>query len=107
MRFRLLPPAPSSLRAASSGDVIEVDSGPLLALSVLAWAVASVCFSVYLANFANFGLTYGSLGAAVGLLIYLHISASIVLAGVELNAALHPSADDAERARDPLKITAR
>jgi membrane protein len=61
------------------------------ALAVLAWAVASVGFSVYLANFADYGVTYGSLGAAVGLLVYLDLSASIVLAGAELNAALRRS----------------
>ena len=61
------------------------------ALSVLAWAITSVGFSIYLAKFADFGVTYGSLGAAVGLLVYLNLSASIVLAGAELNAAMHPS----------------
>jgi membrane protein len=73
------------------------------ALAVLAWAIASVGFSVYLANFANYGVTYGSIGAAVGLLVYLDISASIVLAGAELNAALHPVAADpeSERAGEP------
>ena len=64
------------------------------ALAVGAWAVATVGFSVYLANFAEFGLTYGSLGAAVGLLVYLNISACIVLAGAELNAALYAFAVD-------------
>ena len=64
------------------------------ALAVGAWAIATVGFSVYLANFADFGVTYGSLGVAVGLLVYLNISASIVLAGAELNAALHPRAPD-------------
>ena len=44
------------------------------ALAVLAWAIASVGFSVYLARFAAFGVAYGSLGAAVGLLIYLNLS---------------------------------
>jgi membrane protein len=70
---------------------------------VLAWAIASVGFSVYLANFANYGVTYGSLGAAVGLLVYLDISASIVLAGAEMNAALHPATADpeSERAGEP------
>ena len=71
------------------------------ALAVLAWAIASVGFSIYLANFADFGVTYGSIGAAVGLLVYLNLSASIVLAGAELNAALHPSAADQERADEP------
>jgi membrane protein len=62
------------------------------ALAVLAWAIASVGFSVYLARFAAFGVAYGSLGAAVGLLIYLNLSASIVLACAELNAAINPAA---------------
>jgi len=70
---------------------------PGAALAVFAWAAASVGFSIYLANFATFGLTYGSLGAVVGLLVYLNISASIVLAGAELNAALHPAAAGPER----------
>ena len=64
------------------------------ALAVGAWAIATVGFSAYLANFANFGVTYGSLGVAVGLLVYLNISACIVLAGAELNAALYASAAD-------------
>jgi membrane protein len=76
---------------------------PGAALAVFAWAVASVGFSIYLANFADYGVTYGSLGAAVGLLVYLNISASIVLAGAELNAVLHPAAADpqSERANEP------
>lgn len=60
------------------------------ALAVLAWAVASVGFSIYLANFADYGVTYGSLGAAVGMLVYFYLSASIVLVGAELNAAIRP-----------------
>ena len=61
------------------------------ALAVVAWAITTVGFSYYLAKFADFGVTYGSLGAAVGLLVYLNLSASIVLAGAELNAAVRPS----------------
>ena len=64
------------------------------AIAVAAWAVTTVGFSFYLAKFADYGVTYGSLGAAVGLLVYLNLSASIVLAGAELNAALHPSAEE-------------
>jgi membrane protein len=64
-------------------------------LAVVAWAVASVGFSVYLANFANYGVTYGSLGAAVGLLLYLYLCASVVLLGVEANAAIYHMLPDA------------
>jgi membrane protein len=59
------------------------------ALAVVLWAISSVGFSFYLANFANYGVTYGSLGAAVGLLFYLYLSASVVLLGAEINAAVH------------------
>jgi membrane protein len=62
---------------------------PGAALSVVLWAISSVGFSVYLTNFANYGATYGSIGAAVGLLFYLYLCASVVLLGAELNAAIY------------------
>ena len=61
---------------------------------MVVWAIASVGFSTYLANFADYGVTYGSLGTAVGLLFYLYLSASIVLVGAEVNAAIHHSVAD-------------
>jgi membrane protein len=61
------------------------------ALAVTLWAISSVAFAFYLANFATFGFAYGSIGAAVGLLLYLYLCASVVLLGAELNAAIyHP-----------------
>src|SRR5215208_2668050 len=67
---------------------------PGAALSVVLWAISSVGFSFYLANFANYGVTYGSLGAAVGLLFYLYVCASVVLFGAELNAAIYHHVTD-------------
>src|SRR5215204_3481920 len=64
------------------------------ALAVVLWAISSVGFSFYLANFANYGVTYGSLGAAVGLLFYLYLSASVVLLGAEVNAAIYHAAQN-------------
>jgi membrane protein len=72
------------------------------ALAVVLWAISSVGFSFYLVNFANYGVTYGSLGAAVGLLLYLYLSASVVLAGAEVNAAIyHLATDRAVRVEKP------
>jgi membrane protein len=66
------------------------------ALAVTLWAISSVVFSIYLANFANYGVTYGSLGAALGLLFYLYLCASVVLLGAELNAAIYHLLTDAK-----------
>jgi membrane protein len=70
--------------------------------AVMAWAIASLGFSLYLANFASRGLTYGSLGTAIGLLVYLYLSALVVLLGAEVNVAIWRSVSDgAEQAGKP------
>src|SRR5215207_1408768 len=62
---------------------------PGAALAVIGWVIASLGFSFYLANFANYSVVYGSLGAAFALLIYFYISAAVLLFGAEVNAAMH------------------
>jgi membrane protein len=61
---------------------------PGVTLAIVLWAICSVGFSYYLANFADYGVTYGSLGAALGLLLYLNLTASVVLLGAEVNATI-------------------
>ena len=58
------------------------------------WTISSVAFAFYLANFANIGFAYGSIGAAVGLLLYL--CAAVVLLGAEL---YHPVTVDDTKER--------
>jgi membrane protein len=63
--------------------------------ATLTWFVASFLFSWYLTNFANYNATYGSLGAVVGLMIWLWLSTIVVLLGAELNAEIeHQTARD-------------
>jgi membrane protein len=60
-----------------------------------AWLVASVLFSWYIANFGNYNVTYGSLGAAIGMMMWMWISAIVVLLGAEFNAETeHQTARD-------------
>lgn len=61
---------------------------PGAALAVIAWVIASLGFSFYLANFADYSVVYGSLGAAVALLLYFYISAGVLLLGAEVNEAI-------------------
>ena len=65
-------------------------------LAVIAWALASVGFSFYVSNFANYGVIYGSLGTAIALLVYLYLSAVALLLGEEVNAAGYCGATESE-----------
>jgi membrane protein len=68
---------------------------PGAALAVIVWVVASLAFSYYVSNFANYSVVYGSLGVAIGLLLYFYISAAVLLLGAEVNAAiLHRASED-------------
>jgi membrane protein len=59
------------------------------------WLGASALFSWYAASFGTFNATYGSLGAAIGLMTWLWISAIVILLGAELDAELeHQTAPD-------------
>jgi membrane protein len=62
---------------------------PGAALAVIVWVLASLGFSFYLSNFANYSVVYGSLGVAFALLLYFYISAAVLLFGAEVNAAMH------------------
>ena len=48
----------------------------------------SALLSWYLSNFANYDATYGSLGAAIGLMIWMWISSIVILLGAELNSEI-------------------
>lgn len=52
------------------------------------WIIGSILFSIYVANFANYNATYGSLGAVVVLLTWLYLSAFVVLLGAQINTEL-------------------
>lgn len=52
------------------------------------WLAGSVTFSLYVQNFANYNKTFGTLGGVVSLLMWLWLSAYIVLLGEEVNSLL-------------------
>jgi membrane protein len=61
-----------------------VTPGAVLALVV--WVIASAAFAFYVANFASYDKTYGTLGGMVALLVWLWIGNLALLLGMELNA---------------------
>ena len=63
--------------------------------AALLWIAGSAALSWYLSNFGNYNATYGSLGAAIGLMMWMWMSAIIVLFGAELNSEIeHQTAVD-------------
>ncbi|MGR3604517.1 YihY/virulence factor BrkB family protein [Sulfitobacter sp.] len=54
--------------------------------AVLSWAVLSIGFSYYVANFGNYNQVYGSIGAVIAMLVWLWISSFLVLMGASWNA---------------------
>lgn len=54
----------------------------------LIWTAASIGFSVYVRNFGSYNESFGSMAGAIILLMWLWISAFIILLGAELNAEI-------------------
>ena len=65
---------------------------PGSAIATALWLVASMLFSWYVANFAHYEKTYGSLGAVVGFMTWLWLSTIVILAGAELNQEVEAEA---------------
>lgn len=56
--------------------------------SGVVWLAVCALFSFYLANFGNYNATYGSLGAVIGLMMWIYLSVFVFLVGAELNAEI-------------------
>jgi membrane protein len=57
-------------------------------VAILTWVLASIGFSFYVANFATYNQTYGSLAGVVVALLFLWITNLALLFGAELDAEL-------------------
>jgi membrane protein len=71
---------------AKTGGFRWVSPGGIFA--VLLWLLASAAFAIYLANFANYNKTYGTLGGVIAFLVWMWITNIAVLLGAELDAEL-------------------
>ena len=60
--------------------------GTLAALA--AWMALSWLYAMYVDNFANYSLLYGSIGTVIVLMIWLYMSATVLILGAELNGTL-------------------
>ncbi|WP_421694947.1 YihY/virulence factor BrkB family protein [Aestuariivirga sp.] len=70
-------------------------------MASLALVIFSMLFSWYAANFADYNGTYGSLGAAIGFMTWMWLSAAIVMTGAELNSEIENEARPETSERPP------
>jgi membrane protein len=57
-------------------------------IAALLWLAGSAMLSLYLSNFADYNATYGSLGAAIGLMTWMWLSTVVVLLGAQLDTVI-------------------
>lgn len=69
--------------------------------AAVGWVAASVGFSIYLRNFGTYNEVYGSIGAVIVMLMWLFISAYLVLLGGALNAELARASRAAKAIPEP------
>ncbi len=54
--------------------------------TAVVWLAGSMLFSWYVSSFGTYNETYGSLGAVIAFMVWMWLSATIVLVGAEINA---------------------
>lgn len=59
------------------------------------WLLASLGLSFYVSNFASYNETYGALGGVIVLLLWIYVSALVVLLGAEIDVGLELEASAA------------
>lgn len=69
---------------------------PGAAVSTGLWFCATLVFAFYLQHFATYSVIYGSLSAAIALLVWMYLISIVALVGAEFNAMIHPKALEGE-----------
>ena len=77
----------------------NVVPGALAAL--VGWMVVSAAFSFYVENFANYSLIYGALGTVIVLMMWLNLTAAVLILGAEVNGVLLVMRDGKKRGQRP------
>jgi len=76
--YHYLPDVEQRLRFFTPGSVF----------AVVGWAIASEAFSAYVRSFGSYDAIYGALGGVIVFMLWMWISALVILIGAEINAVL-------------------
>lgn len=77
---------------------------PGAVIGVLLWIVLSGGFRIYLHYFDSYAATYGSLGAVIILLLWLYLTALVILIGGAVNAIFDERSGIKKEAEDPRQV---
>jgi len=84
---------------------------PGAVLAAVSWAIVSGLFRLYVFNFGNYNQVYGAVGAVIVLMLWLYMSAVVLLVGDQLNVtvgeAMHPQAEPTLKSERSLKSKTR
>ena len=58
-------------------------------VAMIGWGLVSNVFKLYVDNFGNFSLVYGSLTGVIALLIWLYLTSMMIMLGAEVTATLY------------------
>ena len=61
---------------------------PGAVLAAVSWAILSGLFRLYVSNFGNYNQAYGAVGAVIVLMLWLYMSAVVLLVGDQLNVTV-------------------
>ena len=74
-------------------------------VGVILWVIVSGAFRLYLSYFDSYAATYGSLGAMIILLLWLYLTALVILIGGAINAILDEKSGIEKEAKDPQQVS--
>lgn len=82
---------------------VWLSPGSLIATAL--WLAGTIGFSIYVANWGNYGATYGSLSAVIVMLTWLWLSAFVFLLGAEINSELERQVEGEASTKDVTQPT--
>lgn len=85
--YYLLPDVEQKFRFITPGSIV----------GVMVWLLGSWGFSQYVSHFGSYDVTYGALGGVVVFLVWMWISAQVLLLGAEINAIIEHKSPDGKR----------
>ena len=61
---------------------------PGIVATLVLWMIGAAGFGYYLKDFANYAATYAGLAGIMTAIVFLYISAGLLILGAEINSAL-------------------